>query len=99
MKPESHNAAKFQFVREKVNYCGSQMTKDGNITDDQKITAIGNFPRPANITDLRSFIGLVNQLGGFSSDVAAAARPLRDLLKQHQIWNWNEHHETTFSRV
>ena len=50
------------------------------------MAAIADFTEPQIITDLRSFMGLVNQLGSFSSHIAAAATPLRDLLRPRNEW-------------
>ncbi|XP_064089177.1 uncharacterized protein LOC135203373 [Macrobrachium nipponense] len=57
------------------------------------------FPVPQNITDLRSFMGLVNQLGSFSSVIAHEAQPLRDLLRQRNEWCWTTQHDLSFRRV
>ncbi|XP_064088414.1 uncharacterized protein LOC135202892 [Macrobrachium nipponense] len=46
----------------------------------RRFRAISDFPKPANLTDLRSFIGLTNQLTDFSPNLAAAADPLRPLM-------------------
>ncbi|XP_064077718.1 uncharacterized protein LOC135195391 [Macrobrachium nipponense] len=48
--------------------------------DKQKVSAIKDFPTPANLTDLRSFMGLVNQLAEFTPDISIAAQPLRPLM-------------------
>ena len=39
-----------------------------------------DFPRPTCLTELRSFMGLVEHLAGFSNEVSAAKGPLRPLL-------------------
>lgn len=41
-------------------------------------------------------MGLVNQLGSFSPEIAATAQPLRDLMKRKRIWAWTENHEAAF---
>ena len=44
-------------------------------------------------------VGLANQLGPFSSELADAASPLRDLLKKGRIWCWTPDHENAFRDV
>ena len=51
--------------KDTVNYAGYVVSDAGDWADPSKMKAIGNFPVPKNITDLRSFMGLVNQLGCF----------------------------------
>ncbi|XP_064098647.1 uncharacterized protein LOC135209800 [Macrobrachium nipponense] len=63
------------------------------------VRAIAEFPKPQNITDLRSFMGLTNQLGSFSSAIAAAAQPLRDLLKPRNEWCWTPQHDGAFEKT
>ncbi|XP_064111293.1 uncharacterized protein LOC135218773 [Macrobrachium nipponense] len=58
----------------------STINHEGYSVDSRKVRAIAEFPKPQNITDLTSFMGLTNQIGSFSSAIAAAAQPLRDLL-------------------
>ena len=93
------NADKFRFAQQEVKYCGYKITPNGYTSDGEKIKAIADFPRPENITDLRSFMGLANQLGGLSSELAHAAQPLRDLLKTRHLWCWTTQHEVAFLRV
>ena len=93
------NPRKFVFARHEVNYCGYRITPDGYTSDGEKLRAIADFPRPENVTDLRSFMGLTNQLSGLSSELAHAAQPLRDLLKARHLWSWTAQHEAAFLRV
>ena len=93
------NPAKFQFARQEVDFCGYRVTPAGYTSDGEKLRAIAEFPQPQNITDLRSFLGLATQLGPFSSDLADAASPLRDLLKKGRIWCWTSDHEVAFRDV
>lgn len=54
---------------------------------------------PANITYLRSFMGLVNQLSEFTPDIAAAAQPLRPLLSLKRSFTWTPDHYEAFHRI
>lgn len=67
------NPDKCQFAEDEVEFCGFRINSAGYTADGKKVRAIQAFPRPGNITDLRSFLGLVTQLGAFSPEVAAAA--------------------------
>ncbi|KAK4316647.1 hypothetical protein Pmani_012212 [Petrolisthes manimaculis] len=87
------NPDKFVFGEAMVDYCGYTISRLGYTIDSRKVKAISDFPRPLNITDLRSFMGLTKQLGAFSSTVAEAAQPLRYLLRPKNEWNWSTQHE------
>ena len=75
------------------------MSKDGIEADPAKVRAIAEFPKPSNITELRSFMGLVTQLGSFSAEISQAAVPLRDLLKTKNQFIWIQPHDQAFQAV
>ena len=74
------NAEKFALARPAVKFCGLMLSMDGIAADPDQVRTIAKFATPANITDLRSFIGLVNQLAEFSPEISTAAHPLRPLM-------------------
>jgi hypothetical protein len=82
------NLEKFQFAQPKVSWVGYEIQHGGFTADPSKLQAISRFPRPKNITEPRSFMGLVEQLAEFSSDVAAAKGPLRPLLSSRNLYTW-----------
>ncbi|ROT64574.1 hypothetical protein C7M84_017480 [Penaeus vannamei] len=53
---------------------------------------------PSNITDLRSFMGLVNQLADFSPEIAATAQPLRPLMSPKRSFTWTPDHDQAFGK-
>jgi hypothetical protein len=65
-----------------VHFAGYLVGGDGVAADPEKLSAIAEFPRPVNITQLRSFLGLVGQLADFSDEISAVAGPLMLLLRQ-----------------
>ena len=54
------NADKFTSAAKAVSFCGYVLSEEGVAADPRKVKAIAEFSTPANITDLRSFMGLVN---------------------------------------
>ena len=93
------NSEKFQFPRNEVKFCGYKITPAGYTSNNEKARAIADFPRPENITDLRSFMGLVNQLSGLTPELATTTQAFRDLLKSRHIWCWTSQHEAAFLRA
>lgn len=70
--------------------CGSDSRSNvgggGLVVAPEKLQAISNFPKPANKTELRSFMGLLEQLAGFFSEVATTKTSLRPLLSSRNVW-------------
>ncbi len=90
------NPGKFQLAQHSVNFAGYIVGTSGIKADPEKIKAITHFPKPTNITDLRSFLGLVEQLAGFSSEVSATMQPLRPLLRPKNEFHWAPEHDRAF---
>ena len=52
-----------------------------------------------NVSQLRSFLGLANQLTAFVPDLAHMTAELRPLLKKGIAWTWTEDIDKEFERV
>jgi hypothetical protein len=87
------------YVGEEVKFAGVVITGSGIKPDPGKIRAISDFPAPTNISALRSFLGLANQLGMFHTGLAAATNDLRCLLKKGVAWSWTPEIHNAFLRV
>ena len=87
---------KFVFAKHEVRYVGFIVNGEGIKADPDKMKAIRDFPQPTNLTEIRSFMGLVNQLGGYSKDLIETALPLRPLLKSKKVFQWMEEHTYAF---
>ena len=57
------------------------MSKNGIATDPSKIEAVRSWPRPENITTLRSFLGFCGYYRRFVKDFARICHPLNQLLQ------------------
>ena len=93
------NPDKFVLMQNAVTYVGYVVDSEGVKADPRKIEAISEFPTPSNLTELRSFMGLVNQLGGFTDQISSAAEPLRDLLKPKNAFVWTSDHDQAFTQT
>ena len=83
------NRAKTKLGLQSVKFAGYVVGREGVAADPAKLRALREFPRPENITDLRSFLGLVEQLAGFTGEGAAAMGPLRLLLSSRNPFVWD----------
>lgn len=90
---------KCQFFMDQVSYLGFIISKEGLHTADDKIEAINDAPTPSNVTQLKSFIGLINYYGSFVPNLATVLYPLYQLLKENQPWTWTEECEIAFKKI
>ena len=93
------NPEKCEFNKKSISILGHIVDKDGVRADPSKTSAIFNMPAPQSITDLRRFMGMVNQLGKFSNRVAELGQPLRELLSTKNSWIWGPTQEQAFKLV
>ena len=80
---DQHNIAlsknKFK-MGERVTFAGFNIDANGVTPLETRLQAIEEFPTPKNITDVRSFLGIINQLSAFTLEIAGITDPLRALL-------------------
>ena len=53
------NLEKCEFFQKKVNYVGQEIDSEGLHKSHEKIKAVREAKRPENVSELRSFLGLV----------------------------------------
>ena len=66
----------------RIHFAGHIISDEGIQPDEEKYAAVSRFPRPKNVKDLRSFLGLAQQLASFVPDLAHMTSMLQPLLKK-----------------
>ncbi|UYV81786.1 K02A2.6-like [Cordylochernes scorpioides] len=77
----SLNHKKCLFGSRRIKILGHLVNANGIHPDQDKVEAVSKFPRPNNISELRSFLGLCSYYRRFIENFADKARSLHDLLK------------------
>lgn len=80
-------------------YLGHIVSPDGIAPDDDKISAVRDFPRPHNVKAVRSFLGLANYYRRFVKEFAKIAAPLNQLPRKDHKFVWTDACETTFKAL
>ena len=80
------NLEKCCFRQTEANFLGYQITSKDVLPANRKVEAILEFKTPSNIKELRSFMGMAQQLSRFSPLLAEAAEPLRGLSSSTNEW-------------
>lgn len=91
-----HHAVKFVWAPSEVSFCGLRLLREGTAVDEGKVHATEDFPKPANVPEMRSFLGLVNQLAEITPQIAELAEPLRLLLSPRCAFTWMPEHDLAF---
>ncbi|CAG2222072.1 unnamed protein product [Mytilus edulis] len=84
------NPEKFIFGQDIVEFAGFEITSNTVRPCMKYLKAILDFPTPRNITDVRSWFGLVNQVS-YAFSMADKMLPFRQLLKPGTPFFWDEH--------
>jgi hypothetical protein len=75
------------------------VTPQGIDVDEAKIEAIKNWPIPATLTQLRSFLGLAGFYRRFVRDFSTIVAPLNDLTKKGVPFYWGAAQEHSFNTL
>ena len=67
--------------------------------DPAKIVALKHFKSPKTQTELRSFLGAVNQMSCWWPDLSQHCVRLRKLTEQRTMWKWSPEHEEDFQKI
>ena len=89
------NPAKFKFGEDTVEFAGFEITNNSVRPCKKYLDAIQNFPKPSNITDVRSWFGLVNQVS-YAFSATERMLPFRDLLKTGSTFYWDNELDNLF---
>ena len=86
-------------IGNELPFAGLIVGAKGVSPDPERTPALSEFPRPKNVTGVRSFLGLANQLSGFVPDFAHMTVALRGLRGKNAAFIWLEDHEREFEKV
>ena len=93
------NPEKCEFSKTGLKFLGHCIDQDGIRADPEKTAAIRHMKAPTTVPELRRFMGMVNQLGKFSPNLAQLTQPLRELLSKSRSWQWGPAQEEALSLV
>uniref|UniRef100_A0A1X7VST7 Reverse transcriptase/retrotransposon-derived protein RNase H-like domain-containing protein n=1 Tax=Amphimedon queenslandica TaxID=400682 RepID=A0A1X7VST7_AMPQE len=93
------NKDKCEFGKDKISFLGHTINKEGIHADPEKTEAISRMEPLTSITELRRFMGMVDQLGKFSMKLSDLTHSLRILLSTKNSWSWGEAQEQGFVAV
>ena len=81
------NPDKFVFGREELDFAGFTVGMDGYKPTARLIEAIENFPIPTNLTGIRSWFGLVQQVA-YCFSKTKPMNPFRAFLARNKRFDW-----------
>ena len=90
---------KCEFSKTKLTFLGHVIDAGGIRADPEKSKAIVDMSLPTSLSELRRFLGMANQLGKFTPNLAELTQPLRELLSKSRNRTWGPSQSKAFDLV
>ena len=90
---------KCEINKRSVKFVGQLVDELGVRPDPEKVRAIQQMKTPTTVSELRRFLGMINQQSKFSPNLADHTKPLRDLLSKKNQWSWGHEQQQAFERL
>ena len=93
------NESKCVFASSSIEYLGHIIDGQGLHSSPTKVEAVERVPAPSNITELKSFLGLINYYHKFPPQFSTTLAPLYQLLCKDSKWQWTKTHDQTYQKA
>ena len=93
------NGEKCQFRLPRLTFFGHELSARGIAPSEEKIAAVVNARPPQNVSEVRSFVQLVQYSAKFIPDFAQVAEPLRRLLRKGEPFVWGPDQGDAFHKL
>jgi hypothetical protein len=90
------NPKKCVFGKQEISLLGYIVSKDGIKANPEKVAAINNMAAPANVADVRSFLGMTGYYRSCIKDYAKISHCLVELTKKDHKFKWEDQHQQAF---
>ena len=86
------------FMEAQVTYLGHRVSKEGIQPMEDKVDAIANAPSPKNVSELKSYLGMINYYQKFLPNLSSVLAPLHKLLNGKSTWHWGKEQQLAFEQ-
>ncbi len=91
--------SKCEFAVPEVIYLGHRISGRGIQPTEEKIEAIGQSKTPGNVSELRTFLGMVTYYQKFIPNLSNTCAPLYELLNKKKVWYWSKDCEDAVKKL
>ncbi len=83
-------------MQAQVTFLGHVIDQDGLHPIPAKVIALQDAPTPNNVSQLKSYLGLLTYYGKFLPNLSTVLAPLYHLLRKSSKWSWTQAQEQAF---
>jgi len=84
---------------QEVEFLGYVLGRNGIEMAKNKVEAVLDWKTPKSLTEVQSFLGFANFYRRFIQDYSRIVRPLTELTKKSEKWEWNHEAEAAFKEL
>lgn len=93
------NKDKVKLCQSEVQFFGHLLTDKGVKPDPSKISAVTQMKRPDKVSEMLTFLGMVNYLSKFLPNLSSVSEPLRRLTHEGVEFIWTDEQTVSFETV
>ena len=82
-----------------MTFFGAEYSTEGMQPDPRKVQGITEMTPLLDKQQLQSFLGMVNYMGTFISDLSHHTEPLRAMVKKDNMFHWEEQQTQSFQKI
>ena len=84
-------------MKPSLDCLGHHIDADGFHPVEAKVNATKDAPAPTNVTEWKSFLGMINFYGKFLPNLASTLEPLHKLLRKGTHWMWGRQQQEAYA--
>ena len=93
------NQVKCKFFQDRITFCGYTISKYGVQPMKGNVDAILHAPEPSNVSEVKSFLGMLNYYQNYLPSLSTIAEPIHKLLRKGADWKWGKEQNHAFKTV
>ncbi|KAE9226437.1 hypothetical protein PF004_g11636 [Phytophthora fragariae] len=90
---------KCRFAMKSMEYLGHELSNEGVRPLQRLVTAVQEFPRPTDASEVKRFVHLAGYYRRFVEGFGSIMAPMTKLLRSKEEWQWTEAQEVAFERI
>ncbi|XP_013403532.1 uncharacterized protein K02A2.6-like [Lingula anatina] len=89
--------SKCSFIQKRIDILGHTLDESGIHPSAKNMENIMNMPKPENVLELKSFLGMLNFYGKFIKNMSIQVSTLNRFLSKNVEWNWTKECDAAFN--